>query len=90
LLRNLLNLLGFLNLVFNFVIFHSGDLSGLGYVIGYFIVHVFSSDDGNIFNSFDGNLFLNGVVNSSGDVFFLVFDSLVFSFSNFFGDSFDI
>jgi len=99
---NLLNLLDLLDLlldlldlrslylVFNFIVFNSFDLSGLGNVVGYFLSNVFSSLYGNVFGFLNGDLFLDGVYDGSGYVFFLVFYGLVISFEYFSRNSFDI
>lgn len=87
--NGLLNLRS-LNLIFNFIIFNSFNLSRLSNIFSSFLSNVFSSLNGNVFNSFDGDLFLNGVVNSSGDIFFLIFNSLVISPDSFFRNLFDV
>jgi len=96
---NLLNLLDLLDLlldlldlrslylVFNFIVFNSFDLSGLGNVVGYFLSNVFSSLYGNVFGFLNGDLFLNGVKDGSGNVLFLVFNGLVFGDNFFFRDN---
>jgi len=76
-------LLRSLNLVFYFIISNSFNLSGLSNHIGNLLLDIFSFLYGNIFNFFNGNSFFNGVINSSGNVFFLIFNCLIID--NFFG-----
>jgi hypothetical protein len=81
--------LGSLDLIFNFVIFDSGNLSGFGNVFSSGLGNIFSSLNGNLFNSLDGNLFGYGIEYGSGDIFFLVFNSLVIGPYFFSGDLFN-
>jgi len=87
---NLLLYLRSLYLVFDFVIFYSFYLSGLSDIFGFVLGYVFSSLYWNIFNSLDRNLFFNGVKDDPGYIFLLVFNSLVFGFYYFSGNSFDV
>jgi hypothetical protein len=79
-----------LDLIFNFIIFNSFNLSRLSNVFSSFLRNIFSSLYGYVFSSFNGNLFLYGIVNCSGDIFFLVFNGLVISPNFFFRDLFGI
>lgn len=85
----LLDNLGSVNLVFNFIVFNSGDLSGLGNVISSFLIDIFSSLNGNLFDGLNGDLFGNGVIYGSGYIFFLVFNGLVISPYSFSGNLFN-
>jgi len=91
---NLLNLLNLLNLrsldlVFNFIIFDSFNLSRLSDVVGSFLSNVFGFLYGNVFGFFDGDLFLNGIEFDSRNVFSLVFNGLIFGIYFFSGDLFN-
>lgn len=87
--NRLLSNLRSLNLIFNFVVFNSFNLSRLSDHFSFFLRNIFDFGDGDVFNSLDGNLFLDGFVFNSGNIFFLVFNGLVFCFGYFFRNSFD-
>lgn len=84
------NLLGSLDLVFNFIVFYSLYLFILSYVFYCLSGNVLNFCHWYIFNFTNWNLFWNCMVNWSGYIFFLIFYCLVFSpyffFRNLFYD----
>lgn len=78
-----------LDLIFNFVVFNSFDLSRLGYHFSFGLRNVLNFGYGYVLNFGNGNLFFDSLVFNSGNIFFLVFYGLVFSFGYFFRNSFN-